>query len=164
MNLTIHVPEGIKTVTQEEISAMVKAALDKCPSEITCAYRIWYEDFDGYGRPTPDAVEAIEKGILAAGGWTPMGRTRFEKFGLVNGFKNQNFANAIKAVGDDIMPLHMFHLGKHYQGPDGKIFWFAVIEVFDIRCFEWKDGKYIGEMVEIDPKSDYAKQMVEVAV
>ena len=38
----------------------------------------------------------------------------------------------------------------------------AVVEVFDMRCFEYKDGKYIGNMVEIDPNSDYAKAMVEL--
>ena len=31
-----------------------------------------------------------------------------------------------------------------------------------MRCFERKDGKYVGTMVEIDPKSDYACQMIEV--
>ena len=29
---------------------------------------------------------------------------------------------------------------------------------------EWKDGKYVGTMVEIDPFSEYAQQMVEVKV
>jgi hypothetical protein len=53
-------------------------------------------------------------------------------------------------------------VGKHYQGPDGRVFWVPVIEDFDMRCFERKDGKYVGTMVEIDPRSDYAKQMVEV--
>lgn len=60
------------------------------------------------------------------------------------------------------MLLHQFHAGKHYQGPDGRVFWIPVIEDFDMRCFERKDGKYVGTMVEIDPKSDYARQMIEV--
>jgi len=38
------------------------------------------------------------------------------------------------------------------------------MEIFDMRAFEWKDGKYIGTMVEIDPMSEYAQQMVEVQV
>lgn len=37
-----------------------------------------------------------------------------------------------------------------------------MVEVFDLRAFEWKDGKYVGTMTEIDPNSDYAKAMVEV--
>ena len=49
-------------------------------------------------------------------------------------------------------------------GPDGKIFWLPVIEIFDLRGFEWQDGKYVGNMVEIDPNSEYAQQMVEVNV
>jgi hypothetical protein len=53
-------------------------------------------------------------------------------------------------------------MGKTYQGPDGRVFWIPVIEDFDMRCFEKKDGKFVGNMVEIDPQSDYAKAMVEV--
>jgi hypothetical protein len=60
------------------------------------------------------------------------------------------------------MVLHRFHAGSKYQGPDGKVYWVAVVEVFDMRCFEYKDGKYVGGMVEIDPNSDYAKAMVEL--
>ena len=33
-----------------------------------------------------------------------------------------------------------------------------------MRGFEWQDGKYVGHMVEIDPNSEYAAQMVEVTV
>ena len=52
--------------------------------------------------------------------------------------------------------------GAKYRGPDGKIWWVPVVEVFDLRCFEWKDGAYVGTMTEIDPASDYARAMVEV--
>ena len=33
-----------------------------------------------------------------------------------------------------------------------------------MRAFERKDGKYVGTMVEIDSRSDYAKSLVEVTV
>ena len=62
------------------------------------------------------------------------------------------------------MLQHRFHLGSHYQGPDGRIFWIPVMEDFNMRAFERKDGKYIGTMVEIDSRSDYAKSLVEVTV
>ena len=162
MNLMIRLPDGIKTVPAEEIIAKAKEIAAACPSEITCAYRVWYEGFDGCSVPSADVVAAIEEGIVATGHWTPVGKTRFEKFGVVDAFKNENYANAAKEKDGNIMPLHMFHQGKHYQGPDGKVYWLAVIEKFDMRCFERVDGKYVGGMVEIDPTSDYAKQMVEV--
>ena len=57
---------------------------------------------------------------------------------------------------------HTFHLGKHYQGPDGKVWWIPVMEDFNMRAFERRDGKYVGTMVEIDPYGEYARQMVEV--
>lgn len=164
MKYLVHVPEGNKSLTKEEITESVWTVLDGCPSEHTCAYRVWYEGFDGCGRPSKEVVSLIEDAIGAHRSWKAIGPMRFEKFGVVSGFVNTDYASAAKKVGGDVMPLHMYHQGRHYRGPDGRIFWLAVIEVFDIRCFEWKDGKYIGQMVEIDPMSDYAKQMVEVKI
>ena len=60
------------------------------------------------------------------------------------------------------MLLHRFHLGAHYQGPDGRVFWIPIMEEFNMRGFERKDGKYVGTMVEIDARGEYASQMVEV--
>ena len=79
-------------------------------------------------------------------------------------FASGDYAEAAKERGGKPMLLHKFHQGKHYQGPDGKIYWLPIIEVFDLRGFEWQDGKYVGHMVEIDPNSEYAAQMVEVNV
>ena len=92
---------------------------------------------------------------------------RMEKYGVIDPtFLNLHYATAQKradAPGGPVeMLLHQFHAGKHYQGPDGRVFWIPVIEDFDMRCFERKDGKYVGTMVEIDPRSDYARQMIEV--
>ncbi len=98
--------------------------------------------------------------------WKDIGPMRWEKYGVVNpSFLNLNYANARKTdpFGNDMLQ-HRFHLGKHYQGPDGKIYWIPVMEDYDLRAFERKDGKYVGTMVEIDPRSDYAKAMVEVKV
>ncbi len=163
MNYTIRTPQGMVTMSGEEIAARAKEIVCSCPSEITCAFRVWYEGFEGYGMPVKGVVAAIEQGIADSGSWTNVGLRRFEKYGLVNAFQNQNYASAAKtdAQGNP-MVLHQFRAGGKYQGPDGKIYWIPVVEVFDMRCFEWKDGKYVGNMVEIDPNSDYAKAMVEV--
>ena len=162
MNLTFRVPEGTKTMTSEQVSRWAKEYILTCPSEITCAFRVWYEGFEGYGMPTKQIVTAIEKGIEDSGCWTNVGPRRFEKYGVVNAYINDNYANAAKDKDGNPMILHKFHAGSKYQGPDGKVYWIPVVEVFDMRCFEYKDGKYVGNMVEIDPNSDYAKAMVEV--
>ena len=164
MNYLMHLPEGNVFQTREEITERVAAILAACPSEHTNAYRVWYEGFEGCGRPSTEVRGIIDEAIEKAG-WKNIGPMRFEKYGVVNPtFQNTHYAEATKEMGGTPMVLHMYHAGRHYQGPDGRIFWVAVVEVFDMRCFEWKDGKYIGQMVEIDPFSDYARQMVEVKV
>ena len=162
MNFTFRNPEGTQTMTPAQLAAKVKEIVAACPSEITCAYRVWYEGIEGYGRPTAALVAAIEEAIVAAGGWTAVGPRRFEKYGAVNAFTNDNYAAAAKEKNGEPMILHKFKTGSKWQGPDGKIWWIPVVELFDMRCFEWKDGKFVGNMVEINPNSDYAKAMVEV--
>jgi hypothetical protein len=162
MNVTIRVPAGIQTLSEAELASKAAEYALKCPSEVTCAFRIWYEDFEGYGMPTKQVITAIEKGIVDSGRWTPVGLRRFEKYGMVNAYTNNQYDTAAKEYGGHDMVLHHFHAGSKYQGPDGKVYWVAVVEVFDMRCFEYKDGKYVGNMVEINPYSDYAKAMVEL--
>ena len=162
MKVTIRTPGGVLTLTTDEIAAKAAEIAKACPSEITCAFRVWYEGFEGYGMPTRDVVTAIEKGIVDSGCWTNVGPRRFEKYGVVNAYSNDNYADAPKDKDGNPMMLHKFHAGSKYQGPDGKIYWIPVVELFDMRAFEWKDGKYVGNMVEINPNSDYAKAMVEV--
>lgn len=162
MNVTIRTPEGVQTLDVKDVSAKAAELAKACPSELLCAFRIWYEGFEGYGTPTKEVVAAIESGILDSGCWTNVGPRRFEKYGLVNAYANSGYAAAPKERNGAPMIQHQFHAGSKYKGPDGKIWWIPVVEVFDMRCFEWKDGRYVGGMVEIDPASDYAKAMVEI--
>lgn len=160
----MHLPEGNVFLEKDEIMEKVKGALANSPTEYRCPYHVWYEDFEGCGKPSAAVYNIIAEGMEAAG-WENIGTMRYEKFGVVNpSFRNTNYANAAKERAGEPMIQHKFHIGKHYKGPDGRIFWLAVIEVFDMRCFQWQDGKYVGTMVEIDPYSEYAKQMVEVQV
>ena len=96
--------------------------------------------------------------------WKDIGPMRWEKYGVVNpSFLNLHYAEAAKHdPKGNFMLQHTFHLGKHDQGPDGKVYWIPVMEDFNMRAFERKDGKYVGTMVEIDPYGEYARQMVEV--
>jgi hypothetical protein len=160
----LHLPEGNVTMTKEELTERVKAALKDHPSEHINAYRIWYEDFEGCGMPGTDVYDAIVEVIRSLPeDWKDIGPMRMERYGVIDPtFLNMHYAEAKKQDEGVEMLLHQFHVGKHYQGPDGRVFWVPVIEDFDMRCFERKDGKYVGTMVEIDPRSDYAKQMVEV--
>jgi len=162
MSLTIRIPDGIKTLTADEIAARANAYVKVCPSEIICAFRVWYEGFEGYGMPDKEVVQAIERGIADSGCWINVGLRRFEKYGMVNTFTNDRYAAAAKELGGQPMILHKFRAGGKYRGPDGKVYWIPVVEVFDLRCFEYKEGTYTGEMVEINPDSDYAKAMVEI--
>ena len=165
---TLHLPEGYVTMTREELSERVKDALKNHPSEHMNAFRVWYESFEGCGMPGTDVYEVIVDTMRSmTDDWKDIGPMRMEKYGVIDPtFLNLHYAEAQKSYpapgGDVDMLLHRFHLGKHYQGPDGRVFWIPVIEDFDMRCFERKDGKYVCTMVEIDPRSDYARQMVEV--
>ncbi len=162
----LHLPEGNVTLTKEEVFAKVKEVLKDHPSEYINAFRVWYEGFEGYGMPGSDVYACIIDAIRAMPeDWEEIGPMRWEKYGVVDpSFRNLHYAQARKQDAGVDMLLHRFHLGKHYQGPDGRVFWIPVIEDFDMRCFERKDGKYVGNMVEIDPRSEYARQMIEVEV
>ena len=162
----LRLPEENVTLTKDELTARVRDILKDHPSEFMNAYRVWYEGFEGCGMPGTDVYEVIVETIRSLSeDWEEIGPMRWEKYGVVNpSFKNRRFATAMKNNKGVEMLLHQYHLGAHYQGPDGRIFWIPVIEDYDMRAFERKDGKYVGTMVEIDPRSDYARQMVEVKV
>ena len=164
----LRLPDGIVTMEKPELVARIKELVKDHPSEHICAFRVWYEGFEGCGMPGSDVYAVICETLESlTDDWENIGPMRFERYGVVNPtFKNKHYADAQKVWsapgGDTQMLLHQYHAGKHYQGPDGRVFWVPVIEDFDMRCFERKDGKYVGTMVEIDPNSDYARQMVEV--
>ncbi len=164
----LRLPEGNVTMLKEELVSKVKEILKDHPSEHMCGYRVWYEGFEGCGMPASDVYEVICETMRSmTEDWKDIGPMRWEKYGVINpSFLNLNYAKAQKTWkgdGPDVeMLLHQFHPGKNYEGPDGRVFWIPVIEDFDMRCFERKDGKFVGTMVEIDPRSDYAKQMKEV--
>lgn len=163
---TLRLPDGLHTMTREEVYAAVRDILKDHPSEHICAFRVWYEGFEGCGMPGSDLYACINDAIYAMPeDWEDIGTMRWEKFGAINpSFRNLHYDEAAKSANGVDMLLHRFHLSKHYMGPDGRIWWVPVIEDFDMRCFERRDGKYVGNMVEIDPRSEYAQQMVEVQV
>ena len=151
-------------MTKEELVEKVKAAVKNHPSEHICAYRVWYENFEGCGMPGADVYKVMNETLESmTDDWKNIGPMRWEKFGVINpSFLNLHYADMMKECDGVQMLQHQFHPGKMYQGPDGRVFWIPVIEDYDMRCFEKKDGKFVGNMVEINPYSDYAKQLVEI--
>ena len=161
----LRLPDENKIMTKSELVACVKEILKDHPSEHMNAYRVWYEGFEGCGMPGTDVYDVIVETMRSlTDDWKDIGPMRWEKYGVVNpSFENLHYGEARKEDGDgNDMLLHRFHLGRHYQGPDGRVFWIPVMEDYNLRAFERKDGKYVGTMVRIDPRGEYARQMVEV--
>lgn len=161
----LRLPEENVILTREELVSRVKDFLKDHPSEHMNAYRVWYEGFEGCGMPGTDVYDVIVETLRSlTDDWKDIGPMRFEKYGVVDpSFENLHYGEVRKVdEHGNPMLLHRFHLSKHYQGPDGRVFWIPVMEDFNMRAFERKDGKYVGTMVEIDPYSEYAQQMVEV--
>ena len=161
----LRLPDENKIMTKDELVAAVKKILKNHPSEHMNAYRVWYEGFEGCGMPGTDVYDVIVETMRSmTREWKDIGPMRWEKYGVVNpSFLNLKYAKARKTDenGNDML-LHRFHLGKHYQGPDGKVWWIPVMEDYNMRAFERKDGKYVGTMTWIDSRGEYAKQLVEV--
>ena len=65
-------------------------------------------------------------------------------------------------MADKIMVQHLFKLGGQYKMPDGRVIKIVLSEVYNLRCFEVKDGNLVGGMIKIHPESDLAKALVEV--
>ena len=160
----LRLPDQNVVMTKKELVAHIKDMLKDHPSEYMNAYRVWYECFEGCGMPGTDVYDVIVETMRSMRDWKDIGPMRWEKYGVVNpSFLNLHYAEAAKNdPKGNFMLQHTFHLGKHYQGPDGKVYWLPVMEDFNMRGFERKDGKYVGTMVEIDPYGEYARQMVEV--
>lgn len=63
---------------------------------------------------------------------------------------------------NNLMVQHMFELGSLYKAPDGKVLKVVTSEVYNLRCFEMKDGHMTGPMIKIHPTSDLAKALVKI--
>ena len=63
-------------------------------------------------------------------------------------------------MANKMMVQHMFKKEGLYKEPDGTVLKVVVSEVWNIRCFEIKDGKMVGPMIKIHPESERAKSLV----
>ncbi|MDR0861929.1 MAG: hypothetical protein LBN30_04025 [Oscillospiraceae bacterium] len=64
-------------------------------------------------------------------------------------------------MANKIMVQHLFKLNGLYKEPDGKVLKIVLSEVYNLRCFEVKDGNLTGPLIKIHPESDRAKALVE---
>ena len=74
-------PKALKTAAEKYLSEL--------PSDIVCALQVWYEGLGGQGVPSTAEMEAMHGAIAAAPGWSDIGNTRFEKFGMQQSFKRK---------------------------------------------------------------------------
>ena len=65
-------------------------------------------------------------------------------------------------MANKLMVQHLFKRDAFYREPDGTVLKIITSEVWNLRCFEFKDGVLIGPMIKIHPESDRAKALVEV--
>jgi len=134
--------------------------LEDFPGDVTCALQVWYECLGSMGTPAPADVKAIEEILAGAGNWMPAGNVRYEKMGIQPSFKRTGKKKSQEP--EHIMVQHMFKLNSLQKAPDGRIFKIVLSEVYNLRCFEVKDGNLVGGMIKIHPTSEFAKSLVEI--
>ena len=112
--------------------------------------------------PDPELVVAIEDAIASLPDWKQVGDVRYEKYGVQFSFKREQSARRRQEAGEPLMVQHLFKVGGRYRTPEGKVYQIALSEVYNLRCFEIKDGHMTGPMVKINPLSELAKSLKEV--
>jgi hypothetical protein len=65
-------------------------------------------------------------------------------------------------MASKIMVQHLFKLNGLYREPDGRVLKIVLCEVYNLRCFEVKDGNLTGPLIKIHPESDRAGALAEV--
>ena len=144
------------------LAETVEVWLEEFPGDLICARQIWYEGLGGEGVPTPEQIVAIEDAVAALPDWEKAGDVRYEKSGMQYSFKRPQSERRRRSAEEPLMVQHLFKVGGLYQTPDGTVYKIALAEVYNLRCFEVKDGHMTGPMVKIDPLSDLAKSLKEV--
>ena len=132
--------------------------LGEFPSDLICALQLWYEGLGGQGVPNAAEMTAVQDAIASSPGWTDVGNARYEKFGVQRSYKYDGDKSGVSKG----MIQHMFKRDGLYKEPNGTVLKVITSELWNLRCFEVKDGKPGGAMIKIHPESDRAKALVEV--
>lgn len=147
--------------TINEGTEAVVRYLNEYAGDCICARQIWYECMEGYGKPTQYQLEIIQEIIEPLPDWCLAGDIRYEKYGVERSYK-KTVVKQPQSASSHVMSQHVCKVNQHYQTPDGRILKIALAEVYNIRCFEIKDGHMVGPMIKIHPQSDLAKSLIEV--
>lgn len=146
----------ICTCDTGKLAADVKAYLAQFPGDTICPLQVWYEGLEAYGVPSPEDMDAMVAVMDSLPEWKDIGNVRYEKFGVQKSYFRKDTPK------DPRMIHHCFKPNALYREPDGKVLKVVCSEVYNLRCFEIKDGHMTGGMIKIHPQSDRAKALVEV--
>jgi hypothetical protein len=150
-----------KTDNREALKSAVSSYLTDYIGDTVSAVQIWYEGLGGFGVPEPWDTEAITAVVNGMDNWDDIGGLRHEKFGVQPSWRRKS-----KYQDSPEKPLcvqHKFKLNSLYKAPDGRVMKTVLCEVYNLRLFEVKDGHLTGPMIKIDPRSELADSLVEVA-
>lgn len=153
---------NIDPIDHKALAERVEVWLEEFAGDLICARQVWYEGLEGEGVPEAALVVALEDMIAALPDWKAVGEVRYEKYGMQYSFKREQTEARREDAREKVMVQHLFKVGGLYQAPDGKVYKIALSEVYNLRCFEVKDGHLTGPMVKIHPLSDLAKSLKEV--
>ena len=141
------------------LKAAVGKYLDNFPGELICALQVWYRGLGGQGVPNAAEMAAIQDAIADTPEWADVGDVRSEIFGVQRSYKFSG--KKPQELNGKVMIQHVFKREGLYKEPDGTLLKIVTSELWNLRCFEIKDGKMTGPMIKIHPQSDRAKALVE---
>jgi len=144
------------------LEAQIVSYLKELPGETASLYQIWYEQLGGYGVPDADDLARMQAVVEKQDEWESIGTAPDEKFGPVPKWRRKTGPASTHDAKGNIRVQHKFKVGGIYTDPkEGKSYKIALAEVYNLRCFEIKDGNLIGPMVRIHPESEIADRLVE---
>jgi len=78
-NIDVLDPKALKTAVEKYFSGF--------PGDLICALQLWYEGLGGQGVPNAAEMAAIQDEIAGMPGWSDVGNTRYEKYGVQRSYK-----------------------------------------------------------------------------
>lgn len=139
---------------------LIREYIRSCHGDTLCPLQIWYEALEGCGVPDDMDLQFIRQVLESTGKWSEAGILRFEKFGSQPSYSREITPDHFFDDLGHIRIQHMFKAGAKYQAPDGKLYKLVLCEVYNLRCFEIKEGKFTGPMLRIHPTSKLAQSLV----
>jgi hypothetical protein len=77
----------IDVLDTKALKTAVGQFLGEFPGELICALQLWYQGLGGQGVPNAAEMAAVQDAIADTAGWTDVGVTRYEIFGMQKSYK-----------------------------------------------------------------------------